>query len=140
MPNEGSTADITAVVDGTSLKNNNVDVQSTINTAISNGISQTKDNVAVQTTDPAVYDEYKTKFAELPAGGSAWVARAAEVSAILSEDAAQRDRENKSPRAEIALLKHAGLLKVLGPRQYGGGGQGWDIGYKTIREVAKGDG
>lgn len=93
-------------------------------------------------TDPAVYDEHHNRFkAEgLPKSGDAWVARAREVSEILSVDAANRDIENKSPRAEVALLKSAGLLIVLGPTKYGGGGQTWDIGYKVIREIAKGDG
>ena len=38
------------------------------------------------------------------------------------------------------MLKSSGLLKVLGPVAYGGGGQSWEVGYKVIREVAKGDG
>ncbi|TVY34218.1 Dibenzothiophene desulfurization enzyme C, partial [Lachnellula subtilissima] len=50
------------------------------------------------------------------------------------------DDENKTPRAEIALLKSSGLLKLLGPKAFGGGGQGWDVAFKAIREVAKGDG
>jgi hypothetical protein len=32
---------------------------------------------------------------------------------VLAKDAAQRDQENKSPRAEVALLKHSGLTKLL---------------------------
>jgi alkylation response protein AidB-like acyl-CoA dehydrogenase len=93
-------------------------------------------------TDPTVYDEHHNRFKTegLPKSGDAWVARAREVSEILSVDAANRDIENKSPRAEVALLKSAGLLIVLGPTKYGGGGQTWDIGYKVIREIAKGDG
>ncbi|TQS31683.1 hypothetical protein Golomagni_08026, partial [Golovinomyces magnicellulatus] len=63
-----------------------------------------------------------------------------DVATVLASDAGLRERENKSPRAEVALLKHAGLLKVLGPKKYGGGDQPWSVGYKVIREVAKGDG
>ena len=94
------------------------------------------------TSDPAVYDVHHQKFISdgLPSTPEGWVERARVVSEILGEDAAQRDIENKSPRAEIALLKSAGLLKVLGPAKYGGGGQNWEVGYKVIREVAKGDG
>ena len=94
------------------------------------------------TTDPAVYDVHHQKFNSdgLPSTVEGWIERAREVSEILDEDAATRDIENKSPRAEIALLKSAGLLKVLGPTKYGGGGQSWEVGYKVIREVAKGDG
>jgi alkylation response protein AidB-like acyl-CoA dehydrogenase len=91
-------------------------------------------------TDPSVYKEYESKWPTLPADEEGWVKRAQEVAAVLASDAAIRDRENKSPRAEIALLKHAGLLKVLGPLKYGGGEQPWSVGYKTIREIAKGDG
>ena len=91
-------------------------------------------------TDPAVYDEYKAKWATLPTDGAGWVQRAQEVAQVLTQDASVREKENKAPRAEVTLLKHAGLLKVLGPKKYGGGEQPWSIGYKTIREVAKGDG
>jgi alkylation response protein AidB-like acyl-CoA dehydrogenase len=93
-------------------------------------------------SDPTVYDVHHQKFISegLPSNPEAWVERARRVGEILGVDAATRDIENKSPRAEIALLKSAGLLKVLGPKEYGGGGQTWEVGYKTIREVAKGDG
>lgn len=92
-------------------------------------------------TDPAVYAEYATKWgAALPTTEQDWLERAREVASVLAQDASQRDRENKAPFAEIALLKHAGLLKLLGLRKYGGGEQPWSVGYKAIREVAKADG
>ncbi|KAL4996486.1 acyl-CoA dehydrogenase/oxidase [Aspergillus recurvatus] len=94
----------------------------------------------VPATDPSVYDSYKSRWSTLPDTAETWVARAKEVSEVLAQDAAQRDQENKSPRAEIALLKHSGLLKLLGPKKYGGGDQPWSVGYQAIREVAKGDG
>ncbi|KAK2044893.1 acyl-CoA dehydrogenase domain-containing protein [Colletotrichum somersetense] len=94
----------------------------------------------VPATDPKVYDEYRTRWPELPTDETAWLQRAQEVSDILARDAARRERENKSPRAEIALLKYSGLLKVLGWKKYGGGEQPWSVGYKVIRTVAKGDG
>lgn len=93
-----------------------------------------------QRTDPKVYDEYASKWSTQPTDEAGWVARARDVAAVLAEDAGVRDRENKSPHAEVALLKHAGVLKVLGPKKYGGGEQPWSVGYKVIREVAKGDG
>ncbi|TVY42233.1 Dibenzothiophene desulfurization enzyme C [Lachnellula occidentalis] len=94
------------------------------------------------TSDPAVYDIHHQKFtsAGLPSTTEGWLERARSVSEILAEDASARDDQNKSPRAEIALLKSSGLLKLLGPKAFGGGGQGWDVAYKAIREVAKGDG
>ena len=93
-------------------------------------------------TEPAVYQVLHNEFAEagLPSKPDEWIQRAARVAATFAEDAAARDKEKKSPFAEVSLLKSAGLTKILGPRKYGGGGQGWDIAYKVIREVAKGDG
>lgn len=93
-------------------------------------------------SDPAVYGTHHKKFISegLPTSAEGWLQRAREVSEILAIDAAARDIENKSPRAEVSLLKSAGLLKVLGPKNIGGGGQDWEVGYKVIREVAKGDG
>ena len=93
-------------------------------------------------TDPAIYDEHHQIFAnqKLPQDEAAWIERAAAVSRILASDVAQRDIEQKIPFAEVALLKSSGLLKILGPKQYGGGGQPWNVGYRAIREVAKGDG
>ena len=94
----------------------------------------------VPSTDPKVYDEYQAKWAEQPTDEAGWVQRAKDVASVLAQDATIRDKENKSPRAEVALLKHSQLTKVLGPAKYGGGEQPWSVGYKTIREVAKGDG
>mgnify|MGYP001297775758 CR=1 FL=1 len=94
------------------------------------------------TSDPLVYDIHHQKFISdsLPSTASAWIERARQVSEIFAQDAAARDIENKSPRAEVSLLKSSGLLKVLGPKEVGGGGQDWEVAYKVIREVAKGDG
>lgn len=93
-------------------------------------------------TDPAVYEAYHRAFADegLPQTGRGWLARAAAVSGILAADAAARDISNLSPRAEVSLLKSAGLLKVLGKKEWGGGGESWETAYAVIREVAKGDG
>ncbi|KAJ5631680.1 uncharacterized protein N7484_011780 [Penicillium longicatenatum] len=97
-------------------------------------------NADVPATDPVIYASYAAQWATLPDTAEAWLARAREVAEVLAQDAAQRDQENKSPRAEIALLKHSGLLKLLGPKKYGGGEQPWSVGYQAIREVAKTDG
>ena len=95
---------------------------------------------APTSSDPAVYQEYESKWATYPSDGEGWLKRAKEVAEVLAVDAAAREKANKSPRAEVALLKHSGLLKVLGPKKHGGGEQPWSVGYKAIREVAKGDG
>lgn len=91
-------------------------------------------------TDPAVYQEYESKWSELPQDETSWLQRAREVAEVLVKDAGARERENKAPIAEVTLLKYSGLTKVLGPKKYGGGDQSWSTGYKVIREVAKGDG
>ncbi|KJX94723.1 acyl-CoA dehydrogenase like protein [Zymoseptoria brevis] len=95
-----------------------------------------------QYTDPAVYAAEHQAFekAGLPTTQAGWIQRAKDVAEILGRDAAQRDIENKSPQAEVSLLKSSGLLKVLGPKKYGGGEQSWEVGYRVIREVAKTDG
>lgn len=89
-----------------------------------------------ESTDPSTYSTHHQRFekAGLPTTQQAWIQRAKEVADILGEDAASRDIANKSPRAEVSLLKSSGLLKVLGPKKYGGGEQSWETGYKVIRE------
>lgn len=91
-------------------------------------------------TDPEVYADFASKWSTQPDDEEGWLQRAKDVAAVLLKDAGIRERENKSPRAEVALLKHSGLTKILGPKKYGGGQQPWSLGYKAIREVAKADG
>ena len=93
-------------------------------------------------TEPSRYNVHHEKFSSsgLPQDSTGWVERAAQVASILAEDVVIRDRDQLIPTAEVSLLKSSGLLKVLGPVKYGGGGQPWDVAYKVIREVAKGDG
>jgi alkylation response protein AidB-like acyl-CoA dehydrogenase len=100
------------------------------------------EKVQRQFTNPSVYEVHHKDFQTrgLPTGQAEWIERARAVATILAQDAPQRDIENKAPTAEVSLLKSSGLLKVLGPKAYGGGGEAWDTGYKLIREVAKGDG
>lgn len=97
-------------------------------------------NIGKPSTDPSVYEEYKSRWSELPRDEAEWLQRAREVAQVLSKDAGIRERNNKAPRAEVALLKYSALTKILGPKKYGGGDQSWSVGYKVIREVAKGDG
>ncbi|WP_434157028.1 acyl-CoA dehydrogenase family protein [Clavibacter michiganensis] len=80
------------------------------------------------------------KGAPRPTTPAAWIARAREVADILAVDQVERDRAGASPHQEVALLKHAGLVTLLGPAEHGGGGQTWDTAYKVIRAVARGDG
>ncbi|MEU5693170.1 acyl-CoA dehydrogenase family protein [Actinosynnema sp. NPDC020468] len=75
-----------------------------------------------------------------PTTSDEWIARAAEVAALLATDAVERDRAGATPHAEVALLKDSGLVTLLGPVEHGGGGQDWTTAYLVIREVAVGDG
>jgi len=109
--------------------------------AIANGTNSESGNAQqVDFRDPVVYAGYESKWSFIPEDEAGWLQRAQEVADVLAVDAVVRDQENKSPRAEVALLKHSGLLKLLGPKQYGGGGQPWSVGYKAIRKVAEADG
>jgi alkylation response protein AidB-like acyl-CoA dehydrogenase len=69
-----------------------------------------------------------------------WLERARLVRTVLAADAAERDAAGATPHAEVALLKNAGLVTLLGPVEHGGGGQEWPTAYRVIREVAAGDG
>ncbi|KAF5714536.1 acyl dehydrogenase [Fusarium mundagurra] len=93
-----------------------------------------------ESSDPAVYKEYEAQWSTLPTDAEGWIKRAKDVAQVLAKDAPARERANKSPKAEVALLKHSGLLKILGPAKYGGGEQPWSVGFRAIREVAKTDG
>ncbi|MFI5618656.1 acyl-CoA dehydrogenase family protein [Streptomyces sp. NPDC051567] len=75
-----------------------------------------------------------------PADAAGWIARAAEVGAVLATDAAARDQAGATPYAEIRLLKESGLVTLLGPVAHGGGGQDWTTAYRVVREVSKADG
>ncbi len=72
-------------------------------------------------------------------GESEWLARAQEVGRALAEDVTERDRANAQPLAEIARLRESGLLTMLGPVEFGGGGQSLQTGYRVVRELARHD-
>ncbi|KPM46493.1 hypothetical protein AK830_g196 [Neonectria ditissima] len=71
---------------------------------------------------------------------SGWVKRAAEAAEVLKLDAVDRDAASKPPFIEVQLLKDAGLVNLLGPRDFGGGGETWQTSYKVTTEIAKADG
>ncbi|GAA4939712.1 alkylation response protein AidB-like acyl-CoA dehydrogenase [Actinomycetospora succinea] len=83
-----------------------------------------------------------TDFTTLPTPRTEeeWLERARLVRGLLAADAAARDAAGATPYAEVALLKDAGLVTLLGPVEHGGGGQEWPTAYRVIREVAAGDG
>ena len=80
-------------------------------------------------------------WASLPVPGTAgeWIARAEQVSEILAEDALARDRANQTPYAEVQLLKDSGLVTLLGPAAFGGGGQEWVTALAVVRTVSRAD-
>ncbi|AJP05065.1 monooxygenase [Streptomyces cyaneogriseus subsp. noncyanogenus] len=80
------------------------------------------------------------KTAPAPGDADGWIARAAEVAALLASDAAARDKAAATPHAEVRLLKESGLVTLLGPVEHGGAGQNWTTAYRVVREVAKADG
>src|ERR1044071_7839085 len=84
--------------------------------------------------------EHAPDWTSRPATPEGWVERAREVAARLAVDAVERDREGATPYAEVQLLKDAGLVPLLAPAEYGGGGQDWTTAYRVIRAVASGDG
>ncbi|MFD9378140.1 acyl-CoA dehydrogenase family protein [Streptomyces sp. NPDC059999] len=89
----------------------------------------------MSTTAPADWTTLPT-----PTDAPGWIARAAEVGAILATDAAARDKAGATPHAEVGLLKDSGLVTLLGPVAHGGGGQDWTTAYRVVREVSKADG
>lgn len=62
--------------------------------------------------------------------------RAREVGDLLATDVAARDHANEIPYKQVQLLKDSGLLTALGPTEYGGGGQPFEIGYKVRQALS----
>jgi alkylation response protein AidB-like acyl-CoA dehydrogenase len=75
-----------------------------------------------------------------PRDAAAWIARARQVAEVLAVDAAARDRAGTAPHEQVAILKDAGLVTVLGRPEHGGGGQSWATALRLIREVSTADG
>ena len=67
------------------------------------------------------------------------LAAAREVATQLRGTAAERERADQQPFAEIDLLRRANLLEVLEPQEFGGGGLKWHQALRIVREVAAGD-
>ncbi|MFD4368079.1 acyl-CoA dehydrogenase family protein [Rhodococcus sp. NPDC058521] len=82
----------------------------------------------------------ETTWAAAPHDTEGWLGRAHEVASILRKDALDRDRAGGAPYEEVKLLKDSGLVTLLGPAEFGGGGQQWETAYRVVREVARADG
>jgi alkylation response protein AidB-like acyl-CoA dehydrogenase len=61
------------------------------------------------------------------------------VAAELRSTAAERDRANATPRAEVELLRAADLLQVQEPVEYGGSGLSYGQASIITRRIARGD-
>jgi alkylation response protein AidB-like acyl-CoA dehydrogenase len=68
-----------------------------------------------------------------------WEAVAAGVAETLAEDALERDRANQDPHDELRLLRDAGLVNLLDPAAFGGGGAHWETAFRVIRVLARAD-
>lgn len=73
-----------------------------------------------------------SRFAEL-------LQAADDVAGQLRSTAAERDRANRPPRAEIELLRDADLLQVQEPAAYGGAGLSYAQAAQLTRRIARGD-
>lgn len=68
-----------------------------------------------------------------------WEAVAHDVAAKLAVDALDRDRANVTPHAEAQLLKESGLVTLLDPAEFGGGGAHWETAFTVVRILAQVD-
>ena len=68
-----------------------------------------------------------------------WRGVAQQVADQLGVDAVARDRANQLPHQEVQLLKDSGLVTLLVPQQYGGGGGHWAAALAAVRIIARAD-
>lgn len=73
----------------------------------------------------------KPEGAHVVASAEAAITRARELAASIAGSAAERDREQRLPVAEIAAFSQSGLWSLNVPKEYGGP----DLSYATIAEV-----
>ncbi|WP_256356218.1 acyl-CoA dehydrogenase family protein [Streptomyces sp. PKU-EA00015] len=73
-------------------------------------------------------------------GRAHWLRVARETADDLATDAVARDQAGKVPFDEVSRLREAGLLTLLTPARYGGGGADWDTACAVVREIAAADG
>lgn len=71
---------------------------------------------------------------------SRWKAAAQAAATELAADALDRDRANQDPFREVDLLRSHGLLNLLVPREFGGGGAHWESALHVVRILAAADG
>ncbi|MET8945763.1 acyl-CoA dehydrogenase family protein [Streptomyces sp. NPDC004542] len=69
-----------------------------------------------------------------------WLRVARETAEDLATDAVAREQAGKLPLDEVSRLREAGLLTLLVPGEFGGGGADWPTAYAVVREIAAADG
>ena len=69
-----------------------------------------------------------------------WTRIAEDVAAQLAPDVLARDRANQTPRREAELLRASGLVTLLDPVEFGGGGGHWESAFLAVRILARTDG
>ena len=68
-----------------------------------------------------------------------WDGVAERIAEVLRADALERDRRNEDPRAELDLLREAGLVNLLHPAEFGGGGAHWETAFRVVRILSRAD-
>jgi alkylation response protein AidB-like acyl-CoA dehydrogenase len=68
-----------------------------------------------------------------------WSGVAERVAAELARDALERDRRNLDPTTELDLLRDAGLVDLLHPAEFGGGGGHWETAFLVVRILSRAD-
>jgi alkylation response protein AidB-like acyl-CoA dehydrogenase len=69
-----------------------------------------------------------------------WTAVARDVAAVLARDVLERDRRGDDPTTELEPLRDSGLVTLLDPAAYGGGGAHWQTAFRVVRVLARADG
>ncbi|GGF05296.1 acyl-CoA dehydrogenase family protein [Mycetocola zhadangensis] len=68
-----------------------------------------------------------------------WQTIAEGVARELAVDVLERDRANEDPHRELQLLRDSGLVNLLDPVEFGGGGAHWETAFLVIRTLARVD-
>ncbi|MCP3426395.1 acyl-CoA dehydrogenase family protein [Rothia sp. AR01] len=68
-----------------------------------------------------------------------WDDVALRVGEQLAADAVERDAAGQDPSAELRLLKDSGLVDLIIPREFGGGGGTWEAGLRAVRLLSRHD-
>lgn len=96
--------------------------------------------MTLQSDRPAVAALAAPPWTDVPTTHDGWVARAAEVAAIVGTTSLERDRDAADPVAEVEVIKNAGLLGLQGPVSAGGGNADWQTVLDVVAEFAKVEG